>query len=133
MSELEQWAAEVHGVYLETATTLKWPIRPEVAVPYADLSEAAKELDRAFARWALAKQASSLEWILLDDLLTELRRRFTCVVFAGSQELNQRTTQEYIRFKGNFRQAQGLAIAILVGIQQAVEGQTHQERVADET
>lgn len=52
---IEQLAAEIHDVYLETAKRLGWTVRPEVDVPYAQLSPEAKELDRAFARWHLQR------------------------------------------------------------------------------
>lgn len=51
---VEALAREVHEqVYLPTAKRLGWDVRPEVDVPYEALGEAAKELDRAIARWHL--------------------------------------------------------------------------------
>lgn len=45
----EQLAATFHEIYRETARACGWSIRPDVDVRYDDLSEPAKELDRALA------------------------------------------------------------------------------------
>lgn len=50
----ETLAAAVHEAYLATCARLGWPVKPDNAVPYRDLSEASKELDRASVRAVVA-------------------------------------------------------------------------------
>lgn len=52
--DLEALAEAVHEAYLTTCKRLGWPIKPSNAVPYAELSEDSKELDRASVRAVLA-------------------------------------------------------------------------------
>jgi hypothetical protein len=52
--ELERVAAAVHDAYLTTCARLGWPAMPANQVPYAELSEESKELDRASVRAVLA-------------------------------------------------------------------------------
>lgn len=56
---IERIAAVVHAEFLRAAKELGWPPHPEVDVPYEQLSETAKGLDRAFARWHLAALAET--------------------------------------------------------------------------
>lgn len=51
---IEQMAASVHQAYLDTCARLGWGVKPENLVPYEDLSEDSKELDRASVRAVLA-------------------------------------------------------------------------------
>lgn len=51
---LELMAAAVHQAYLDTCARLGWSVKPENKAPYAELSEASKELDRASVRAVLA-------------------------------------------------------------------------------
>lgn len=49
--ELEETAAAaVHQAYLDTCARLGWPVKPANQVPYEELPEDAKELDRASVR-----------------------------------------------------------------------------------
>lgn len=48
--KLEELARAVHQSYLDTCARLGWSVKPENAVPYSDLSDDAKELDRATTR-----------------------------------------------------------------------------------
>lgn len=50
--ELETAAAAVHQAYLDTCARLGWPVKPSNQVPYEELPEEAKELDRASVRAA---------------------------------------------------------------------------------
>ena len=45
----EPLCERMHDAYLDAAHRLDWPIRDGMDVPYADLSETAKNLDRAIA------------------------------------------------------------------------------------
>ncbi len=56
----DQLAAAAHDAYLQTARRLGWPIRPEVNVPFDQLSQDAKTLDYAFADLILAKLRTAL-------------------------------------------------------------------------
>jgi hypothetical protein len=47
---MEKAAEAVHEAYLETCNKLGWSIKPENMVPYSQLSEDSKELDRASVR-----------------------------------------------------------------------------------
>lgn len=51
--ELETYAAIVHQAYLDTCARLGWPVKPSNQVPYEELSEESKELDRASVRAVL--------------------------------------------------------------------------------
>ena len=51
---VEMCAEKVHDAYLETALRLGWIVKPELNMPYDQLNDEAKELDRATARAALA-------------------------------------------------------------------------------
>lgn len=53
-ADVERLAGRVHYAYLITAARLGWPVKPEMAIPYAELPEDAKELDRATVRTVLA-------------------------------------------------------------------------------
>jgi len=53
-ARVEAISSELHDQYLATAKRLGWPIKPANDVPYSQLSEDAKELDRVYARWHLA-------------------------------------------------------------------------------
>jgi hypothetical protein len=55
--ETERLAALVHQAYLDTCARLGWEVSPSNQVPYAELSEDAKELDRASVRAVLAEHA----------------------------------------------------------------------------
>lgn len=57
----EELAEVAHQAYLDTARRLGWPIKPENDIPFAELSEAAKELDRGMVRTVLAHLASQRE------------------------------------------------------------------------
>jgi hypothetical protein len=46
-------ASDVHEIYLRTAKARGWPVKPEVDVPFAELSEDAQALDLAFADYLL--------------------------------------------------------------------------------
>lgn len=59
--DVEQAAERVHQAYLDTATRLGWPIKPSNNVPYAELSEESKELDRASAKAVLGYVQEVLE------------------------------------------------------------------------
>jgi hypothetical protein len=50
---VERAAAAVHQAYLDTCDRLGWGVKPENRVPYEELPEDAKELDRASVRAAL--------------------------------------------------------------------------------
>lgn len=47
---IERLAALVHQAYLDTCERLGWPVKPENQVPYEELAEDSKELDRASVR-----------------------------------------------------------------------------------
>ena len=51
--DIEALAATVHQAYLDTCHRLGWPVKPENQVPYSELSEDSKELDRASVRAVL--------------------------------------------------------------------------------
>lgn len=57
--ELEPMAEAVHQAYLDTCARLGWPVKPANQVPYTDLEEDSKELDRASVRAVLAYLLSS--------------------------------------------------------------------------
>lgn len=130
--QIEQWAAENHDVYLEVARRRPGPLRPEVAVPYAELPESEKEINRAVARWALSKQSTTLGWVLLDDLLEEIRRRFGTVIFAAIEDLQEGVAQEYLRIKGDFRRCQGLATGLIFMVQQRITEAMHESKRVDD-
>jgi hypothetical protein len=50
---IDHLAALVHQAYLDACARLGWTVRPDNAVPYEQLSEASKELDRATVRAVL--------------------------------------------------------------------------------
>lgn len=50
---IEEMAEAVHNAYLTTCDALGWDVRPENRVPYAELTENSKELDRASVRAVL--------------------------------------------------------------------------------
>lgn len=52
--EIEELAAAVHQAYLDTCARLGWEVKPSNLVPYAELSEDSKELDRASVRVVLS-------------------------------------------------------------------------------
>ena len=52
--DMEAMSASVHQAYLDTCKKLGWFVRPENQIPYAELSEDSKELDRASVRAVLA-------------------------------------------------------------------------------
>ncbi len=51
---IETMAEAVHQAYLDTCARLGWPVKPSNQVPYSELSEDSKELDRASVRAVLA-------------------------------------------------------------------------------
>lgn len=51
--QMERLAAAVHQAYLNTCARLGWPVKLENQVPYAELAEDSKELDRASVRAVL--------------------------------------------------------------------------------
>jgi len=51
---LERMAEAVHQAYLDTCVRLGWEVKPSNLVPYAELSDDSKELDRASVRAVLA-------------------------------------------------------------------------------
>lgn len=55
---LEQCAEAVHDAYLETCAKLGWSVKPENQVPYSDLIESSKDLDRASVRATLRVAAA---------------------------------------------------------------------------
>lgn len=50
---MEQIAEAVHDAYLDTCKKLGWAVKPSNQVPYRDLTEESKELDRASVRAVL--------------------------------------------------------------------------------
>lgn len=63
---LEALASQVHQAYLDTCARLGWPVKPANQVPYAELSEDSKELDRASVRavlenWPLAREHGQMK------------------------------------------------------------------------
>lgn len=71
---IEEMAEAVHNAYLTTCDALGWDVRPENRVPYAELTEDSKELDRASVRAVLRFTASpQREWKgLTDEEIDEL-------------------------------------------------------------
>lgn len=57
-ADLESLAEAVHEAYLTTCARLGWEVKESNRVPYAALSEASKELDRASVRAVLARRRS---------------------------------------------------------------------------
>jgi hypothetical protein len=57
---IEVMAEAVHNAYLETCARLGWPVKESNNVPYAELSEDSKELDRASVRAVLHSGELSL-------------------------------------------------------------------------
>lgn len=51
--DLEVMAEAVHQAYLDTCERLGWSVKEENQVPYTELSEDAKELDRASVKAVL--------------------------------------------------------------------------------
>lgn len=51
--DMEVMAASVHDAYLTTCDLLGWGVKPENRVPYSELTEDSKELDRASVRAVL--------------------------------------------------------------------------------
>jgi hypothetical protein len=51
--DLEIMASAVHDAYLTTCDALGWGVKPENRVPYSELTENSKELDRASVRAVL--------------------------------------------------------------------------------
>ena len=45
--DIELLAEKVHNAYLETCKRLNWPVKTSNQIPYSELSEDSKELDRA--------------------------------------------------------------------------------------
>lgn len=64
---IEQLAAAVHQAYLETCERLGWEVKPANRVPYEQLSEEAKELDRASVRAVLKAVESRCESLEADS------------------------------------------------------------------
>ena len=65
---IEEMAEAVHNAYLTTCDALGWDVRPENRVPYAELTENSKELDRASVRAVLRFTAPpQREWQGLTD------------------------------------------------------------------
>ncbi len=58
---IEEIAREFHEVYRDAVRYLRWAMRRDVDVPYDELSEGGKELDRAFARWHLRALSEAVE------------------------------------------------------------------------
>ncbi len=54
VKRIEELAERVHEAYLTTCAKPGWPVKPENQIPYAELSEDSKELDRASVRAVLA-------------------------------------------------------------------------------
>jgi hypothetical protein len=72
--EIEVMAEAVHNAYLETCARLGWPVKESNNVPYAELSEDSKELDRASVRavlhsgeLSLIRRAGSNSGTAIDD------------------------------------------------------------------
>lgn len=67
--DMETMAASVHNAYLTTCDALGWGVKPENRVPYSELTEDSKELDRASVRAVLRYTAppQSKEWVGLTD------------------------------------------------------------------
>ena len=55
---IETLAEKVHDAYLETCARLGWAVGEQNQVPYAELSEDSKELDRMTARVVVAGDGS---------------------------------------------------------------------------
>ena len=53
-NDIEVMSEAVHQAYLDTCEKLGWDVKPENQIPYADLSEDSKELDRASVKAVLA-------------------------------------------------------------------------------
>jgi len=53
LQEVEALSERMHDTYLEVAKRIEWPIRDGMDVPYNELSEHAKDLDRGIARIAI--------------------------------------------------------------------------------
>jgi len=51
---MEDIAEKVHQAYLDTCEKLGWEVKPSNQVPYSELSEDSKELDRASVRAVLS-------------------------------------------------------------------------------
>ena len=73
MPEIEVMAEAVHNAYLDTCERLEWEVRPANLVPYADLSEDSKELDRASVRAVLSCLGRSPDTDKVEVSLKEVR------------------------------------------------------------
>ncbi len=62
---IELLAEKVHNAYLETCKKLGWSVKPENQVPYSELSEDSKKLDRASVR-AVIMHAG--QYVMEDDM-----------------------------------------------------------------
>ena len=51
--DIEKLAESVHNAYLITCKKLGWDVKPENQIPYSELIEDSKELDRASVRAVL--------------------------------------------------------------------------------
>ena len=58
---MEMMAEAVHNAYLETCEKLGWDVKPDNQVPYSELSEDLKELDRAPVRAVLSNLGKLVE------------------------------------------------------------------------
>ena len=73
---LEKLSELVHNAYLETCEKLGWEVKPENQIPYSELVEDSKELDRASVRavlkgigYAKLQEAEAQNEILVEQLL----------------------------------------------------------------
>lgn len=62
-SDIEALAEKVHQAYLTTCERLGWEVKESNKVPYADLTEDSKELDRASVRAVLTDTQSRIREI----------------------------------------------------------------------
>ena len=65
--DMEAMAASVHDSYLTTCDALGWDVKPENRVPYAELTDDSKELDRASVRAVLHYTAPPQRKPLTDE------------------------------------------------------------------
>lgn len=76
--DMEAMAESVHDAYLTTCDALGWGVKPENRVPYSELTEDSKELDRASVRAVLRYTAPlQREWVgLPNDEVLERANKF---------------------------------------------------------
>ena len=66
--DIEKLAESVHNAYLVTCKKLGWDVKPENQIPYSELIEDSKELDRASV-WAVL---DGIEFESLQSRIQEL-------------------------------------------------------------